>query len=113
VSVLVLSERPRSTHLTCGEIAERPREAVEPVGKHLELAAPFELGNVALEFQRDRLSELWKERFVFESRNLAYLDDNLGRIRPTLRRWRAWAPVTSPPGRTSVIVALCTWSRLD
>lgn len=75
--------------LSYEEIAERPREAVERVGGHLGLSAPFELGSVALGVQRDRLSESWKERFVFESRNLAYLDDDLGRIRPTLKRWRA------------------------
>ena len=77
-------------HLTYEEIAERPRESVERVGRLLGLSAPFRLGDVALGVQRDRLSEVWRERFVSESRNLTYLDDDLGRIRPTLKRWRSY-----------------------
>jgi trehalose 2-sulfotransferase len=78
-------------HLTYEEIAERPAGTVQRIHRHLGLSGPVKPGRVALEVQRDRLSETWRERFVLESGDPGYLDDDLGRIRPVLKRWRAWA----------------------
>ena len=69
-------------HLTYEEIADRPREAVERVGRHLGLSAPLTLGHVAQNVQRDRVSEVWRERFLLESRDVAFLDDDLGGFAP-------------------------------
>jgi len=76
-------------YLTYESVSADPSQAVAAIGKLIGLSdTPVLGGDVGMAVQRDELSQQWRERFVGESADLSYLDDELLRIRVRLRRWR-------------------------
>jgi LPS sulfotransferase NodH len=78
-------------HLTYEEVTADPQAAAEAVARHIGLATvpKVDLSRVALDIQRDRVSDEWRRRFIAERRDLGYLDDDLWGLRTRLRRWYA------------------------
>jgi len=77
--------------LTYEEVVRDPQEAAEAVARHVGiLTVPrVDLSRVAMAIQRDALSDLWRQKFLAQRRDLGYLDDHFWGVRAKLRRWYA------------------------
>jgi trehalose 2-sulfotransferase len=71
--------------LTYEGIASHPRSAVDLIAEQVGIEVPPPI-EPAMEIQRDRLSDAWRERFLAESRDLGYLDYPSAPMRPWLVR---------------------------
>lgn len=80
-------------HLTYEGVVNDPQKVAEAVARHIGLATvpAVDLSRVSMRIQRDLDSDLWRERFLAENRDLAYLDDHFWGLRARLRRWHASA----------------------
>lgn len=78
-------------HLTYEDVIDDPQRAAEAVARHINLPTvpKVDLGRVSMRVQRDLDSDIWRERFLAENRDLGYLDDDLWGLRRRLRRWYA------------------------